>query len=71
MLVVPAAIAASCAFMLPVATAPNAVVYDTGRVPMHAMMRYGLWLNLVGIVLIPLFMYFFGCSILDCPLPGN
>lgn len=67
-LMIPATLAASCAFMLPVATAPNAVVFGTGRVPMQAMLRCGLWLNLVGIVLIPLVMYFLGCSLLGCPL---
>ncbi|MFA5939007.1 MAG: DASS family sodium-coupled anion symporter [Sinimarinibacterium sp.] len=41
------AIAASCAFMLPVATPPNALVYATGRVPQAWMMRCGFWLNLV------------------------
>ena len=64
----PATLAASCAFMLPVATAPNAVVFGTGRVPMHDMIRCGLWLNLAGTVLIPLLMYLLGCSLLGCPL---
>ncbi|MEQ1440649.1 DASS family sodium-coupled anion symporter [Fontimonas sp. SYSU GA230001] len=46
------AIAASCAFMLPVATPPNAIVFATGRVPQSVMMRCGLWLNLAcGITL--------------------
>lgn len=67
-LMIPATLAASCAFMLPVATAPNAVVFDTGRVPMRAMMRHGLWLNLAGVVLIPLLMSLIGCSLLGCPL---
>jgi solute carrier family 13 (sodium-dependent dicarboxylate transporter), member 2/3/5 len=41
------AVSASCAFMLPVATPPNAIVYATGRVPQATMMRCGLVLNLV------------------------
>jgi len=41
------AIAASCGFMLPVATPPNGLVYATGRVPPEVMMRCGFWLNLV------------------------
>ena len=45
----PAAVAASCAFMLPVATAPNAIVYSTGQVPIQTMMRKGLAINLIGI----------------------
>jgi sodium-dependent dicarboxylate transporter 2/3/5 len=47
-LVAPAAIAASCGFMLPVGTAPNAIVYGSGRVRMREMMRAGLpsgWLG--------------------------
>lgn len=47
-LMVPAALSASCAFMLPVATAPNAVVFGTGRVPMAFMVRRGLALNLLA-----------------------
>lgn len=39
-------LAASCAFMLPIATGPNAIVFGTGRVPQHTMMRHGLVMNL-------------------------
>jgi len=46
------AVAASCAFMLPVATPPNAIVFGTGLVRMPDMMKAGLWLNLAGILLI-------------------
>lgn len=52
LLIVPAAIAASCAFMLPVATPPNAVVFSTGDVTIPQMCRAGLWLNIIGIALI-------------------
>jgi sodium-dependent dicarboxylate transporter 2/3/5 len=41
------ALAASCAFMMPIATGPNAIVYGTGLVPLPAMVRAGLVLNLV------------------------
>lgn len=44
---IPAAISCSCAFMLPVATAPNAIVYGTGRVPMAQMAREGVILNVL------------------------
>lgn len=56
-LIVPAAIAASCAFMLPVATPPNAIVFGTGHVPITKMSRAGLWLNIVGIGLITALTY--------------
>lgn len=46
------ALAASCAFMLPVATPPNALVFATERVPQAEMMRCGLWLNLLGVLLL-------------------
>jgi sodium-dependent dicarboxylate transporter 2/3/5 len=51
-LAVPAAIAASCAFMLPVATPPNAIVYGSGRVSIAQMVRAGVWLNLLAVLLI-------------------
>lgn len=49
-----AALAASCAFMLPVATPPNAVVFGSGAMRMEEMVRAGFLLNLVVIVLTPL-----------------
>ncbi|HET9023088.1 MAG TPA: DASS family sodium-coupled anion symporter, partial [Burkholderiaceae bacterium] len=51
-LLVPATVAASCAFMMPVGTPPNAIVFGTGLVRMPDMMKAGLWLNLAGILLI-------------------
>jgi sodium-dependent dicarboxylate transporter 2/3/5 len=57
LLAVPAALGASCAFMLPVATPPNAIVYGSGRLTIPEMSRVGLWLNLSFIVLIPLLAY--------------
>lgn len=54
LLMVPAAISASCAFMLPVATAPNAVVYGSGRVTIREMAREGFVLNLIGACVITL-----------------
>ena len=52
LLMIPAAISASCAFMLPVATAPNAVIYGSGRVSVRQMMSEGLVLNLIGAVIV-------------------
>lgn len=51
-LLAPAAIAASCAFMLPVATAPNAIIYASGKVSIAQMMRAGLRVNLLGAIVI-------------------
>lgn len=53
-LVLAACFAASCGFMLPVATPPNAIAYGTGLVPAGQMARVGLLLNLLGILLITL-----------------
>ncbi|MCE7080961.1 DASS family sodium-coupled anion symporter [Streptomyces sp. ST2-7A] len=52
LLAVPAAMAATCSFMLPVGTPPNAIVFGSGHVTMAQMVRAGLWLNLIGVVLI-------------------
>ena len=56
-LAVPAAIAASLAFMLPVATPPNAIVFGSGYVTMPDMMRVGLRLNLASIVVVTVATY--------------
>jgi len=48
---IPATISASCGFMLPIGTPPNAIVFGTGRVTAAQMAKYGLVMNLVGVVL--------------------
>jgi sodium-dependent dicarboxylate transporter 2/3/5 len=57
-LMVAAVIAASFAFMLPVATPPNAIVFSSRYVTIPQMVRAGIWLNLVGALLITAFVYF-------------
>ena len=52
LIMVPAAMSASCAFMLPVATAPNSVVFGSGLITIARMAREGIWLNLLGAVII-------------------
>ena len=58
LLMLPATIAASCAFMLPIATPPNAIVFSSGRVSMIQMGRTGFILNLITVVFVTLFIYF-------------
>jgi len=54
LLMVPAALSASCAFMLPVATAPNAIVFGSGKIRVKDMAKAGFVLNLAGAVIITL-----------------
>ncbi|MEM8765806.1 MAG: SLC13 family permease [Pseudomonadota bacterium] len=56
---IPAAMSASCAFMLPVATAPNVIMFSTGRFTIETMAREGFALNLIGALIIAL-----GCYVL-------
>mgnify|MGYP003676621283 FL=1 len=57
-LMVGATLAASCAFMLPVATPPNAVVFGSGFLQMKDMVKAGFWLNVISIILVTLMVYF-------------
>jgi len=63
-LIVTAAVAASCAFMMPVATAPNAIVFSSGRISIPQMCKAGLALNILGILIITLLMYFVALPLL-------
>ncbi|SUW12207.1 Na(+)/dicarboxylate symporter [Brevibacterium iodinum] len=57
LLTIPVALAATCAFMLPVATPPNAVAFGSGYVTVAQMVKGGLWLNVIGIVLVTVTVY--------------
>lgn len=58
-LVVIIGIGASCAFMLPVATPPNAIVFGTGQIKQSEMMSVGMVLNVMCVFIISLFVYWF------------
>lgn len=70
LLMIPAAIAASCAFMLPVATPPNAIVYGSGHVKLSEMIRCGILMNLLGAVLIVAAIFTLGVSVLGITTGG-
>jgi sodium-dependent dicarboxylate transporter 2/3/5 len=57
MLMIPATVAASCAFMLPVATGPNAIAYASGKITIAQMVRAGLVLNLITAPIIGLMVW--------------
>jgi sodium-dependent dicarboxylate transporter 2/3/5 len=57
-LMVGATVAASCAFMLPVATPPNAVVFGSGYLKIGDMVKKGVWMNVISVVLLTLFVYY-------------
>jgi sodium-dependent dicarboxylate transporter 2/3/5 len=60
LLLIPTTLAASCAFMLPVSTPPNAIVYGSGRVPIMKMVVAGIWLDIISVFLLTLFVYTLG-----------
>ncbi len=57
-LLIPVTIASSCAFMLPMATPPNAIVFASGYIEVHQMARAGVILNLISVVLLVLMFQF-------------
>ena len=60
LLMIPATLAASQAFMMPVATPPNAIVFGSERVEIRDMAKIGFFINLVGVLVIILVFYYFG-----------
>jgi sodium-dependent dicarboxylate transporter 2/3/5 len=70
-LMVGATVAASCAFMLPVATPPNAVVFGAGYLRIPDMVNKGFWLNIISIIVITLMVYFVLPSFWDISLTDS
>ena len=65
LLMLPATIAGSLAFMLPVATPPNAIIFGSKRITVMQMARTGFLLNLIGIVIVTLITYYFCTLVFD------
>ncbi len=63
LLMIPATMAASLAFMLPVATPPNAIIFGTNRITVKDMVKTGILLNICGIIIATLIMYFWGTMV--------
>jgi sodium-dependent dicarboxylate transporter 2/3/5 len=68
LLMIPATLSASMAFMLPVATPPNAIVFGSGRISMRQMATTGLILNLIGVLIVSLMMLFWGTTVFEIDL---
>ncbi|HCG55800.1 MULTISPECIES: DASS family sodium-coupled anion symporter [Brevibacterium] len=68
LLTIPVALAATCAFMLPVATPPNAVAYGSGYVTVGQMIKGGVLLNVIGIVLITATVYLLAIPVFNIML---
>lgn len=67
-LMIPATIACSFAFMLPVATPPNAIIFGTNRIQIQEMAKTGLWLNIAGIIVITATVLIVGSYVLGFSL---
>jgi sodium-dependent dicarboxylate transporter 2/3/5 len=52
LLSIPVTMAASCAFMMPISTPPNAIVFSSGHIKMTQMVRVGIWLNILSVVVL-------------------
>lgn len=65
LLMMPATISASMAFMMPVATPPNAIIFGTGRIKIAQMAKIGFFINLIGVVIISLMFYFLSMFVLN------
>ena len=58
-LCIPLTLAASCAFMMPISTPPNAIVFSSGKISIKQMAAYGFFMNIFSVIIILIFSYFF------------
>lgn len=70
-LMIPATISASLAFMLPVATPPNAIVFGSGKIKISDMANTGLWINIIAAILVPLIFITVGYYVFDIDATVN
>jgi sodium-dependent dicarboxylate transporter 2/3/5 len=68
LLMLPITLAASMAFMFPIATPPNAIIFGSGRISMLNMLKTGFFLNLIAITLISLFTYYWATFVFGLDL---
>jgi sodium-dependent dicarboxylate transporter 2/3/5 len=68
MFMVPATISASCAFMMPVATPPNAIIFGSGCIRIAEMAKAGVFINIIGALVISLVFYLIGTSVFSIDL---
>jgi sodium-dependent dicarboxylate transporter 2/3/5 len=70
---IPATLASSLAFMLPTATPPNAIIFGTERIRIATMIRTGFLLNMIGVLIVVVMMWFLGTGFFNVEpgvLPG-
>jgi len=68
LLMVPATLSASCAFMMPAATPPNAIVFGSNRITIAQMAKAGIIINLIGVIIISAFFYVIGTAVFHIDL---
>lgn len=64
LLMIPATLSASCAFMTPIASPTQAIIFGTGYVSIKQMIKAGIWFNIAGILIVTLVFIFFGILVL-------
>lgn len=60
LIMIPATLSASCAFMMPVATPPNAIIFGSGRIRISDMARVGFFINIIAVIVITVLFYLIG-----------